>query len=220
MQVVRRPRKTPTSRVEKAPQMPGEHNQHTSDLKEVPMTTPETVPLTADNEQPHDERPLLTAPVTVPIAVDDEQPQNKPCPDSLSTGHVNHEQQSPRKLRQELNASKKKIASLQKKLKMSQQRNRRMGKKVTSLQEVVKQLKDNNLISSNCEEMLSQTFSTVPLALMKRMSTKKIRKRAQILTRNEVLCIDTAILFCQSVRVCEEDLQSCPSYSIPDQTMV
>ncbi len=59
---------------------------------------------------------------------------------------------------------------------MSQQRNRRMGKKVTSLQEVVKQLKDNNLISSNCEEMLSQTFSTVPLALMKRMSTKKSGK--------------------------------------------
>ena len=46
MQVMRRPRKTPTSRVEKAPQMPDEHNQHTSDLKEVPMTTPVTVPLT------------------------------------------------------------------------------------------------------------------------------------------------------------------------------
>ena len=35
------------------------------------------------------------------------------------------------------------------------------------------------MIASNCEEMLSQTFSGIPLAMIKRMSTKKSGKASK-----------------------------------------
>ena len=126
-------------------------DQHTSDIEEVTVIAP-------DHE----------------FIV--EQPQEKSCLDAVSADNIDPYHESLRKLRQELNTSKKKIALLKKKLKVSQQRNRRLGKKVTSLQDIVKQLRHHNLISSNCEEMLCQTFSGVPLALMKKMSTKKSGK--------------------------------------------
>ena len=50
---------------------------------------------------------------------------------------------------------------------------------VKSLEQIIKQLRQDNLISSNCEEMLSQTFSGVPLALMKRVLAKKSGKRSK-----------------------------------------
>ena len=62
---------------------------------------------------------------------------------------------------------------LKKKLKLSQQRSRRLQKKVFSLKEVVGELRDKNVISPNCEDMLNQTFEGVPLALMKRVKSNK-----------------------------------------------
>ena len=60
-----------------------------------------------------------------------------------------------------------------KKLKLSQQRSRRLQKKVFSLKDVVKELRDKNLISPNCEDMLNQTFEGVPLELIKRVKSNK-----------------------------------------------
>ena len=110
-------------------------------------------------------------------ALDYEPPPKRPAlsfayTDPIHTGH----DQSTIELQHQLRASKVKIVSLKKKLKVSQQRTRRLKKKVTSLEEIVKQLRQNNLVSSNCEELLNQTFSGVPLALMKRMSAKKSGK--------------------------------------------
>ena len=113
--------------------------------------------------------------VTVPVFdsnVHHEKAPKQPCPDPVSNEHVDPDHQSPQKLEQQLKESKKKIASLKKKLKLCQQKNRRLSRKVTSLQDITKQLSEHNMISSNCEEMLSQTFSGVPLAMMKRMSKK------------------------------------------------
>ena len=105
----------------------------------------------------------------IPAAVADHQadtpqPQNEPSFDGNTTFTTNHDvaQQYQQKLLEELNKCKKKIELLKKKLKASQQKNRRMGKRVTSLQEIVKQLKDNNLISSNCEsDILGSTFGSI-----------------------------------------------------------
>ena len=66
---------------------------------------------------------------------------------------------------------------LKKKLKLSQQRSRRLQKKVFSLKDAVKELRDKNMISPNCEDMFNQTFKGVPLEFMKRVkSTKKSGK--------------------------------------------
>lgn len=98
--------------------------------------------------------------------VDNEPPEKRFCLDSTLQG------QSIPEMQQLLDASNVKVLTLKKKLKTLQQRTRRLKKKVTSLQQIVTKLRQNNLISSNCEEMLSQTFSGVPLAVMKKMSTK------------------------------------------------
>ena len=105
--------------------------------------------------------------------IDHNQVPKQPCLDPVFKDQIDPDHQSSQKLEQEL------IASLKKKLKLSQQRNRHLAKKVTSLQDIVKQLSQHNLISSNCEEMLSQTFSGVPLAMLKKMSTKKSGKALQ-----------------------------------------
>ena len=76
-------------------------------------------------------------------------------------------------LKDELKKSDKKIEKLKKKLKLSQQRSRRLQKKVFSLKDVVKELRDKNLISPNCEDMLNQTFEGVPLELLKRVKSNK-----------------------------------------------
>ena len=83
---------------------------------------------------------------------------------------------SPEELQQELEKKNAQIESLKKKLKSSQQKSRRLSGKVTSLKNIVKSLKQHHLISTNCEEMLNQTFSGVPLSLMKRMTAKKSGK--------------------------------------------
>ena len=65
----------------------------------------------------------------------------------------------------------KKMTKLKKKLKTTQQKAWRLKKRVTSLKSIVKQLKEKDLITSACEEMLERNFSDVPIALFKRMAS-------------------------------------------------
>ena len=81
----------------------------------------------------------------------------------------NHE--SPRKLEKKLRKANKHVAILNKKLKASREKTRRLKIKVKSLKAVTKQLRENNLITSSCEETLERDFSSVPLALLKRMNS-------------------------------------------------
>ena len=67
-------------------------------------------------------------------------------------------------------AHKQKVLKLKKKLKVKQQRARRLNRRVTSLKSIVKQLKEKQLISSACEEMLERNFSGVSIDLFKRMA--------------------------------------------------
>ena len=65
----------------------------------------------------------------------------------------------------------KKMTKLRKKLKTTQQKARRLKKKVTFLKSIVKELKEKDLITSACEDMLERNFSDVPIALFKRMAS-------------------------------------------------
>lgn len=70
----------------------------------------------------------------------------------------------------------KKERRRKKKLKSAHQKTRRLKRQVASLKDIVKSLKQHHLILTICEEMLNQTFTGVPLALMKRMRAKKSGK--------------------------------------------
>lgn len=108
----------PTPRMDKMTQMKG------IDIHKVSVTAPDPQPPTVPDHQ--------DIPATVPDhQPDNVQSQNKPCFDgnTLFTTNHNDAQQSPQKLLQELNKSKKKIALLKKKLKASQQKNPAYGEK-------------------------------------------------------------------------------------------
>ncbi len=68
-----------------------------------------------------------------------------------------------------------KIESLQKKV-VSSKKIKRRDKKVSTLASVVSELKEKNLINSDCATMLETTFSGVPRELMKRLVSQKKKK--------------------------------------------
>ena len=78
-----------------------------------------------------------------------------------------------RNMHERLDRSNDKIYKLQRKLKTAQQKLRRYKGKVDTLNAVVKRLKQEQLISLSCEEMLNKSFTGVPLDLMKRMTSGK-----------------------------------------------
>ena len=72
------------------------------------------------------------------------------------------DKESPTKLKQELRKTKQDVTNLKKKLKVSKQKSKRLKQKVDSLNLVVKKLKDKNMISSSCEQMVKKVISGFP----------------------------------------------------------
>ena len=65
-----------------------------------------------------------------------------------------------------------KVENLQKKLRIAQQKTRRRNKKVSTLTAVVSELREKNLINSDCATILESTFSGVPKEYKKRLVTR------------------------------------------------
>ncbi|CAB4037339.1 THAP domain-containing 9, partial, partial [Paramuricea clavata] len=84
--------------------------------------------------------------------------------------------QSPRRMRRQVDDLTDKVGNLQKKLRLAQQKTRRRNKKVSTLTAVVSELREKNLINSDCATILESTFSGVPKELMKRLVTQKKKK--------------------------------------------
>ena len=93
---------------------------------------------------------------------------NKVC----TLDHLYSINNSPRSLRSQLNKGNEQISKLRRKLKTQQQKSRRLKSKVTSLKQVVNELK-KTLIPTNCQEQLNHSLSGVSLALMKRLLSKQ-----------------------------------------------
>ena len=105
----------------------------------------------------------------------------KACTNAQESGVTDHGHQadeSRRKLKRKLYESSEKIAKL-KKHKLN--KSRRLKTKVTSLQSVVEELREKNMISTSCKEMLKNTYSDVPLAVMKRLLSGKSGKGCKYL---------------------------------------
>ncbi|XP_014674647.1 PREDICTED: THAP domain-containing protein 1-like [Priapulus caudatus] len=82
-------------------------------------------------------------------------------------------EESPIALKRRLYAAGDQINSLKTQLKTTQQKSRRLKKKLSSLQEVVKSLDEKQLILTNGAEMLQKTYTDVPSAIMTRIPSSK-----------------------------------------------
>ena len=71
-----------------------------------------------------------------------------------------------------------------------------------------KDLKKSSMTSSNCEEMLQQAYSAVPLEITKRILQQKysVPSRASY-PDEQVICTNTVILFYHSIQLCMENIQ-------------
>ena len=83
---------------------------------------------------------------------------------------------SPRRLKRRIDDLVDKVECLTKKVKLCQQKARRLVRKADTLTLVVDDLKANDLVSSGCAELLESTFSAVPRELMKRLVSQKASK--------------------------------------------
>lgn len=102
-------------------------------------------------------------------------PTNGPESPKSSTVYVDHSyslQESPKAVKRKLTEALDHIDNLQKMLKTTHQKSRRL-QKVTSLQEVVKSLKEKQFVSDNGAEMLSKTYSDIPSEMLERILTDK-----------------------------------------------
>ena len=66
---------------------------------------------------------------------------------------------SPRRVRRQVDHLIGEVGNLKKKLKIAQQKTRRRYRKVSTLASVVSELKEKNLINSDCAALLETTFS-------------------------------------------------------------
>lgn len=80
---------------------------------------------------------------------------------------------SPSNLIKKLEKTEEKVVNVKKKLKLTQQKNRRLNEKVSSMKSLINKLKSKELISANCEDLLEKNFSGVPLDILKRASSTK-----------------------------------------------
>lgn len=80
---------------------------------------------------------------------------------------------SPKAIKRKLLKQEIQLEANRKKIKMMEQRTRRLRRKVHSLSEVVQQLKSLNLLTDPATELLNLSFSNIPLQLFTRMIRKK-----------------------------------------------
>ena len=102
-------------------------------------------------------------------------PSRKAC-EELNEDHSYGVSESPRRLKRRIDGLMVTNKRLKKKLRISQQKTRRMKQKIDTLTSVVDDLKVNSLVSSGCAELLEATFSAVPRELMKRLVSQKAKK--------------------------------------------
>ena len=87
--------------------------------------------------------------------------------------HSYHIDESPKTLKRKLAKADDTISAMKKRLKFSQQKTRRLSKKVASLHAIVKSLRNKRLVTPDGAEMLERTFSGGPLVVMKTLVNQK-----------------------------------------------
>ena len=89
------------------------------------------------------------------------QTLKQPEPRILENINIEHSYSSKKSPHENCFQLKKQITSLRAKLKKSQRKAKRLGKSVKSLKGLIKILKQKNLISNSCEDVLQDSFSGI-----------------------------------------------------------
>lgn len=92
---------------------------------------------------------------------------------NISCDHGYATVDSPRKLKRKMDETVDSLEKCKKQLKTEKQKTRRLKQKVSSLKSVVDSLREKNLISTNCAEMLESNFGAVPREIFERILDKK-----------------------------------------------
>lgn len=92
--------------------------------------------------------------------------------------HTYATMESPRTLKRKLDDAVIQLYDCRKKLKVEKQKSRRWKKKVMNLTSLVNTLRDLDLFSSSCADMLDTTVSGVPKQLMKQILNFKTSKNS------------------------------------------
>ena len=98
-------------------------------------------------------------------------PPKEGC-DEVKQDHSYGVSKSPGTLKRQIDELLDANQRLKKKLRISQQKARRLTRKVDTLTSVVDDLKANNLVSSSCAKLLEATFSAVPRELISQKANK------------------------------------------------
>jgi len=101
----------------------------------------------------------------------DNQTSDQLSSSGVDTDH-HYNMSTPRKLKRQLELTKTALDNTQKRLKVSQQRNRRLAVKVKSLQDLLVDLQQKQLLSQQAAENLSASFSTPAMELISRCLKK------------------------------------------------
>ena len=88
--------------------------------------------------------------------------------------------ESPRKLKRKLDETVIKLEGCKKKLKTQQQKARRLKREIESLEDVIETIREENLISTNCADILQGSFSGVPKEVFTRVLKRKEGKGATV----------------------------------------
>ncbi|XP_041461175.1 THAP domain-containing protein 1-like [Lytechinus variegatus] len=102
-------------------------------------------------------------------------PQQSTSADPLAE-HSYATMDSPRKLTRRLNLSEDRLEKCRKKLKVVHQRTRRLKRKVETLNGVVDELRNYQLISTNCAALPEGTVDGIPKEVMNRIIGPNSRK--------------------------------------------
>lgn len=91
--------------------------------------------------------------------------------------HTYHNVSSPRVLKRKLDLVIDELTVTKTKVKVLQRKCRRRNEKITKMDDIIKNLKDNNMISDSCANVLRSNFSGVTLKLVQRMLKTKKNKQ-------------------------------------------
>jgi predicted nuclease with TOPRIM domain len=97
----------------------------------------------------------------------DNIPPDSECSASslLAEDHSYSVRESPRKLKRKLNESQEKLSSVSDQLKYMNRKQKRLEKRVTCLQEILRELQREQLMKNDISDLLEHSFSGAPLEL-------------------------------------------------------
>ena len=105
-------------------------------------------------------------------------PSQVSCPTSLPTIGCSNETDSPRSLKKKLHQRDVQLTNVRKCLKTTQQRSQRLKQKVLTLESLMKELREKDLLSQNGEEMLEKSFLQNPRLYSDEVSIVEFREKA------------------------------------------